>query len=152
MRPRFGIAMGLATVGVALAALSGVAWSMAGGDLAASPAIVETYEAVPTPPVEHAALREQGLGLFVAKGCIACHVHEEAAARNKTPSYNIGPNLTRLPERFPPGEASLDYLRRWLRDPAAIRPGTAMPTLGLSDAEIEALLRFLLREEYFRAG
>lgn len=110
MRPWLGQTVGLATFGVALAALSGVAWSMAGGDSAASPPAVDA-QAPLTSSVEHAALEEAGLKLFVAKGCITCHVHDAAAARNKSPSYNIGPNLTRLPERFPPGQASLEYLR-----------------------------------------
>jgi cytochrome c1 len=35
------------------------------------------------------------------------------------------------------------FLRRWLRDPQAVRPATRMPDLGLSDAEIEALSAFL---------
>lgn len=151
MRQRRIFAVGLAVLGLALATLSAVSWTTAGR----APAAVLSLEPTPTlveSGPSYTALREQGLGLFVAKGCIACHTHEEAAARNKTPSYNIGPNLTRLPERFPAGQASPEYLRRWLRDPAAVRLGTAMPTLGLSDAEIEALLRFLLTEEYFRAG
>jgi len=36
-----------------------------------------------------------------------------------------------------------DFVRRWLRDPSAVRPGSNMPNLRLSDDEIEALLAFL---------
>ncbi len=60
-----------------------------------------------------------------------------------------GPSLTELPERYPPGAESLTYLRHWLEDPKAIRPSTFMPNLRLDDAEINALLRFLLTEEHF---
>jgi cytochrome c1 len=35
------------------------------------------------------------------------------------------------------------FVRQWLRDPSAVRPGTDMPNLRLSDEEIEALLAFL---------
>lgn len=36
------------------------------------------------------------------------------------------------------------FLRRWLSDPSAVKPGTDMPTLGLQPAEIDALIAFLL--------
>ena len=35
------------------------------------------------------------------------------------------------------------FVRVWLRDPEAVRPGTRMPNLGLSEEEIAALLAFL---------
>ena len=38
---------------------------------------------------------------------------------------------------------SADYLRTWLKDPAAVKPGTDMPNLGLKRDEIEALIAFL---------
>lgn len=34
-------------------------------------------------------------------------------------------------------------LRRWLTDPAAIKPETKMPALALSDAELADLIAFL---------
>jgi cytochrome c oxidase subunit 2 len=39
-----------------------------------------------------------------------------------------------------------DFLRSWLKDPAAVRPGTQMPKLRLSAEEIEALIAFLVSE------
>ncbi len=36
-----------------------------------------------------------------------------------------------------------DFLRRWLRDPAAVKPRTTMPNLDLSDAELADLIAFL---------
>jgi cytochrome c1 len=35
------------------------------------------------------------------------------------------------------------FVRTWLKDPQAVRPNTAMPNLGLTETEIEALLAFL---------
>ena len=36
-----------------------------------------------------------------------------------------------------------EFVRQWLRDPGAVRPGTEMPNLNLSDEETEALIAFL---------
>ena len=36
-----------------------------------------------------------------------------------------------------------DYLQTWLADPSALKPGTQMPNLHLSDAEIDTLVTFL---------
>jgi cytochrome c2 len=38
-------------------------------------------------------------------------------------------------------------LRKWLKDPAAMKPSTQMPNLGLSDEDIEDLIAFLLAYE-----
>lgn len=76
----------------------------------------------------------EGRALFLAKGCITCHRHDDAAPSSG--SIEIGPALT----NYEPDEA---FVRRWLRDPQALRPTTMMPNLELEDAEIEALIAFL---------
>jgi len=35
------------------------------------------------------------------------------------------------------------YLRRWLKDPGNLKPGTLMPNLGLSEGDIEHYIAFL---------
>jgi mono/diheme cytochrome c family protein len=76
-----------------------------------------------------------GLGeeLFMAKGCVTCHRHEALPVAR---SLGIGPDLSHY-------QPDPTFVRAWLRDPAAMRPGTQMPNLELDDAEIEALLAFL---------
>ena len=86
-----------------------------------------TLSPSPTPD-----LVAQGAALFRAKGCVTCHRHEAVDAG----AGGIGPDLTHY-------QADPAFLRRWLRDPAAVRPGTRMPNLGLEPAEIEALIAFL---------
>lgn len=78
---------------------------------------------------------ELGHDLFIAKGCMVCHSHSET---NSTREFGIdmGPNLTHI-------TASPEYLRLWLKDPSAAKSTAQMPTLGLSDAEIEALIAFI---------
>jgi cytochrome c2 len=91
--------------------------------------------AAPTPPPTFTPA-ESGKALFLNRGCAGCHIHADAATLQP---MEIGPTLT----NYRGDEA---FLREWLRNPAAVRPGTLMPTLGLSEDEIDALIAFL-REE-----
>lgn len=77
---------------------------------------------------------ELGAALFVAKGCISCHTNNHITYARST--VEIGPNLTNY-------QGDPEFMRQWLRDPAQIRPQTAMPDLGLADGEIAALIAFL---------
>lgn len=70
--------------------------------------------------------------------CVACHsVNGEGG--------NVGPALDDVASRL-----DADYLARWLRDPAALRPGTRMPQLDLSDQQVDELVTYLstLRAEH----
>lgn len=79
-----------------------------------------------------------GKALFVSKGCIVCHVNNRVSRlREGAMEFSDVPNLTTV-------KLDREYLRRWLHDPAALKPTTEMPNLGLSDEEIEALTAFLL--------
>ena len=86
------------------------------------------------PPPSPAAAPDRGRALFVAKGCVGCHVH----AGVDRPSYKIGPELTRL--TYP-----ADHLASLLRNPPSPRPGSfvQMPNLGLQPEEISALVAFI---------
>jgi cytochrome c2 len=91
----------------------------------------------PAPSTGHtASLVETGGALFVAKGCVACHVNDRIDNKYYDFKSDIGPNLTHY-------TANPDYLRIWLKDPAAVRQSTAMPNLGLDKEEIEALIAYL---------
>jgi mono/diheme cytochrome c family protein len=82
------------------------------------------------------AIAPEALGeaLFVAKGCIQCHTNSNVTiAKNMHP---FGPDIT-----F--SKRTADYLQTWLADPSALKPGTQMPNLHLSDAEIDTLVTFL---------
>ena len=81
---------------------------------------------------------ERGRRLFVAKGCVSCHLHRAVAGSG---TYAVGPELTERPlER--------EYLARFLADPSVSpsnrgRGDGAMPDLDLDQAEIGALVAFL---------
>lgn len=80
---------------------------------------------------------ERGRRLFVAKGCVECHLHGDVAGSGVV---QVGPTLTGL--RLP-----ADFLARFLSDPSILPPAkgttTGMPSLGLKPAEIAALVAFI---------
>lgn len=88
------------------------------------------------PAAETTTISQVDLGqaLFLAKGCATCHTH--GALGDLGGKAAVGPNLTHY-------QPDPDFINRWLRDPAAVRPETQMPDLALSDEEIEVLIAFL---------
>ncbi|RJQ43296.1 MAG: cytochrome c [Nitrospiraceae bacterium] len=63
--------------------------------------------------------------------CIGCHTILGNG------SY-FAPDMTKATERKPKG-----YLKKFLIDPRAINPGTAMPSFGMSEQEADDLIAFL---------
>jgi mono/diheme cytochrome c family protein len=93
--------------------------------------VIEPGAAAPPPPAAPA----RGQALFVAKGCVTCHLHRDVSGSGVVA---VGPELTG--RRWP-----AEYLQRFLLDPS-IGPqyGTfRMPNLSLKDAEVAALIAFL---------
>jgi cytochrome c2 len=78
---------------------------------------------------------ENGRTLFRNKGCVSCHVNNRVEGLSGVLGL-IGPDLTNYTN-------DPAFLRRWLANPAEERPGTEMPNLRLSAAEIEDLIAFL---------
>jgi cytochrome c oxidase subunit II len=83
----------------------------------------------------------QGLELFTARGCGGCHTVQGIS------QGTLGPNLTHLYSRTTFAGSMFDLttanLRRWLRDPPAVKPGALMPDLGLSDSDIDLLIAYM---------
>ena len=99
----------------------------------------------PTPGAPIPTDPEAGKRLFIAKGCTACHTVQGLPGALGT----IGPELTHVAsnQSIVDGKlAPVDYenLKRWLHDPPAVKPGTLMPKLGLTDDELSALVAYLL--------
>ena len=88
-------------------------------------------------PAPVSAMAERGRRLFLAKGCVTCHLHGDVAGSGVV---QVGPELTQL--RLP-----ADFLQRFLADPsilpAAQQTNGGMPNLNLKPAEITALVEFL---------
>ncbi len=79
------------------------------------------------------AFRYEGRVLFHDLGCSYCH-------RIGTAGGEVGPELTHIGR-----VRDADWLRRLLRDPASALPGGTMPRLFLTDAQVEALVEYLVK-------
>ena len=96
-----------------------------------SPAPVKFQRVMP----DRAAVA-RGEGLYHRIGCVACH-----APQNTTTNLSSSAPLARMTEKW-----SHDGLRRFLRDPLALRPSGRMPAMQLTDGEAADIAHYLLRE------
>ena len=83
-----------------------------------------------------------GRRVFETTACINCHAVGGTVATGR-----FGPDLTHLMSRSTiasgAAENTSDNLRLWIENPDAIKPGSLMPAMKLSDADLNALLRYL---------
>lgn len=138
---------GLSGVGLVFLAVAALLWvrtppPLSGGRApqASRPTAVPVLTGQAPTPTPY----QLGRAMFLGKGCIGCHSHDKAGVASSA-SVRIGPDLTNI-ETSPYNDLpnDIEFLRRWLKDPKALKPTTPMPNLGLSDEEILYLLAFLL--------
>lgn len=86
-----------------------------------------------------------GRELFKSLACSACHLIEGLTAGR------VGPPLTHIASKkdiagvlSPVNE---ENLRKWIANPAAVKPGTQMPALGLDQDTIAKVVQFLLTQK-----
>jgi cytochrome c len=123
------LSIALAVIGLVLVLLSALPGQVV------TPAVQPVAPAPSQPAAPALADIAYGKALFSAKGCATCHHHDAVPGSGAGPGGEF-PNLTTY-------RWNADYLRKWLKDPSAVKPGTYMPTLGLKQDEIEALIAFL---------
>lgn len=80
---------------------------------------------------------------YLANACVGCHVVAGTTSQGK-----VGPDLSKIASKpniagvlSPVNEANL---KRWIQNPQAVKPGTTMPALGLSDAVVDDIVRYLV--------
>jgi cytochrome c oxidase subunit II len=90
-----------------------------------------------------AAEPARGHTLFFSAGCAACHAIEGTEAVS-----DLGPDLTHLSDRLNLAAAFLpnnpENLARWIADPQGLKPGNRMPPTHLEEADLQALVEYLL--------
>ena len=81
---------------------------------------------------------ELGKQLFYGKyACQGCHIVD-----TKTDKGYIGPTLTHVGSRL-----TAAWIFEWMKNPQALRPGTAEPNLAMSDEDARALTAFLMSQK-----
>src|ERR1700676_3539614 len=83
-----------------------------------------------------------GRHVFETTACLNCH-----AITGTNGTGRFGPDLTHLMSRHTiasgAAENSAQNLRLWIQNPDSIKPGSLMPAMKLSDADLDALVRYL---------
>jgi cytochrome c oxidase subunit II len=83
-----------------------------------------------------------GRHVFETTACINCH-----AVRGTVANGRFGPDLTHLMSRATiasgAAENTPEKLGVWLKDPDAVKPGSLMPAMNMTDAELDALVRYM---------
>jgi cytochrome c oxidase subunit II len=83
-----------------------------------------------------------GRQVFEHTACINCHTVSGTPADGR-----FGPDLTHLMSRttIAAGAAgnTTENLRLWIQDPDAIKPGSLMPAMKLSDADVDAVVNYM---------
>ena len=85
---------------------------------------------------------EAGRRVFENTACVNCH-----AVGGTNATGRFGPDLTHLMSRATiaagAAENTKENLRLWIQKPDAIKPGSLMPAMQLTDADLDALVRYL---------
>ena len=134
-----GIAAAIGAVGLGVASLIG--WGTTSSRASSAPSA----------STEPGAL--DGASLFQAKGCSSCH--DGPDTRSVVDGF---PNLTDVPSfagSRKPGYTAQEYVAESIRSPGeflspafqgGVGPANHMPTLDVSDAEVDALVAYLLHD------
>ena len=96
---------------------------------------------------------QQGVQVILQRGCGSCHTIPNIPGASGTIGPNLGahddvPPLSgrNMIATYPSGTVpnnSVDDLAKWILDPPSLKPGTAMPKLGLSQDEATAAAAYL---------
>jgi cytochrome c oxidase subunit 2 len=101
--------------------------------------------AIPAPTEANAAPLQpvgQGRATFESLSCVSCHNIKGTAAQGK-----FGPDLTHLMSRQTIGAGvttnTTAHLRAWVNDPQTIKPGCLMPSLKLTNNQLNQVMTYL---------
>ncbi len=82
-----------------------------------------------------------GLKVFQSQACVGCHTIQGVSGGI------VGPDLTHVGSRLTIAGGMLANtpadLAQWLGNPPAVKPGSIMPNLHLSEADVQALVAYL---------
>jgi cytochrome c oxidase subunit 2 len=107
------------------------------------PAAFERWVAAQSAPAaEPGGEAAEGKAVYARSACVGCHAIRGVSAGM------LGPDLTHFGSRalFGAGlwPTTPEHVVAWLKDPPALKPGSKMPKLHLTDAEAKALATYLI--------
>lgn len=85
---------------------------------------------------------ERGTSAIARYGCTGCHTVPGVSG----PGSNVGPPLAMIAKRTYLGGVlanTPENMVRWLRDPPGVDPRTAMPNVGVTEADARDIAAFL---------
>ena len=87
-------------------------------------------------------LAQEGRVVFLRNACVSCHTISGTPATGR-----FGPDLTHLASRDTIASGSVDNtaqnLRRWIADPNELKPGSLMPSMHLSNQDLDTVTAYL---------
>ena len=93
-------------------------------------------------PAQPSDAVNEGRHIFETTACVNCHTVSGTMANGR-----FGPDLTHLMSRdtIASGAApnTREQLRLWIHQPDAIKPGSLMPAMMLTDKELDALMAYM---------
>jgi cytochrome c oxidase subunit 2 len=93
-------------------------------------------------PVVASGIEDEGRRIFETTACVNCHAVSGTVANGR-----FGPDLTHLMSRdtIASGAApnTPEHLKLWIQNPDAIKPGSLMPAMQLSEKDLDALTAYL---------
>jgi cytochrome c oxidase subunit 2 len=87
---------------------------------------------------------KKGRETFLSLACVGCHTVKGTTAAGK-----VGPELTHVASKKSIAGGLLspvneETLTKWISNPPAVKPGTLMPNLGLSQEQVHDIVQWLL--------
>ena len=124
------------TVAIGFVALAAIGWAgLTAAAVAGTPRaeVVAVDYSGPTDWLQLAPEEMAGVAYFRQESCATCHALGDSGGK-------VGPDLTRIPIR-----KNAAWMLEHFKRPSAMRPGTSMPPIQLSDGQLNALAAYLLK-------
>jgi cytochrome c oxidase subunit 2 len=94
-------------------------------------------------PAVDSAIREDRT-VFLSQSCVNCHrVTGTLAAGTYAPDLTHLMSRQTLGSGMIPNDPEGKNLRAWIADPQKIKPGCLMPAFGLTEQQLDSIVRYL---------
>jgi cytochrome c1 len=137
--------LGLAVTAVVAVVLVSMNPSFASGKAGGTPNQLGSASAGGAAPAVQPGTPEfEGAQIIAQKPCVGCHTIPGIPGATGT----VGPNLAGVASRTKIAGGAVsntgpDDLKKWIMNPPALKPGTLMPNVGLTDEEATKIVAYL---------